>query len=462
MLLSTVILNWNRDYLLRRCVESYFATVGPAFELVIIDNGSTDGSRDYLQSLPSLDSLRLILLDDNRGGAAFNLAIPVTNGELIHLTENDQVFLPGWREYAEAAFDGFADLGQLALFADTPTDGEAWEAKPSHLRFAKGTIVYEAHGNVSTSSIVRAELFRNRGVRIENIEAGQYRFPNDLKLSQDIKDAGYWCGWSDRYYVRNVGHEVAEFAARGTYYAQNYASKPWLGVTGWHKRIEARNGIPRPIRLSQAVPRPHAIPERTLGLVDGRPARLWSMFDSTTAETEVLDFLYALTRLVKPAHVLETGTWLGLSACAIGRALRHNGFGHLITLEDDPAAHSAALENIESYHLADVIDVRLLSGMEFVPNCRYDMAVFDSNPETREAEFRRLSPDLSDGAFVAFHDTVLHSQVVGEGVKRLLDEGAISGLDFPTPRGLFVGRLRRPPVADEIAGPERKAVGSGA
>ena len=29
----------------------------------------------------------------------------------------------------------------------------------------------------------------------------------------DVKAAGFWCAWSERYYVRNVGHEVAEFEA---------------------------------------------------------------------------------------------------------------------------------------------------------------------------------------------------------------------------------------------------------
>lgn len=444
MVLSTILLNWNRDYLLRQTVESYLATAGPGFELFIVDNASTDGSRDYLQSLTSCESLRLILLDENRGGEALNLAIPLTRGDLVHLAENDQVFLQGWREYVEAAFERFPDLGQLSLFADTPTDSEAWAPKPSHLRFAKGTIVYEAHGNVGTSSVVRAELFRSGGLRIANIGEGQCKFPNDAQLSEDVKAAGYWCGWADRYYVRNVGHEVAEFALNRTYYAQNYASKPWVGVAGWHERIEHRNSTPRPIRLSQAVPRAHALPEKTQGWVNGRPARLWSMFDSLSAETEVLDFFFALTRLLKPAHVLETGTWLGLSACAIGRALRLNGYGDLTTLEIDPEAHRAAVENIKSYRLSDVIAPRLASSMDFVPACRYDMAVFGSDPAIREEEFRRLRPYLSDGAIVAFHGAAADQQIVDDGLRRLVDEGVIAGLAFPTPRGLFVGSMCDP------------------
>jgi hypothetical protein len=443
-MISTIILNWNRDYLLKECVESYLDTVGPQFELIIVDNASSDRSREYLGSLRSGESIRTILLDDNMGGKALNLAIPLATGNLIHISENDQIFLPSWREHAEAAFGCFDDLGQLSLFSDTPTDSEAWEPKPSHLRFSKGKILYEAHTNVGTSSIIRAHLFREVGVQVENIEHGKLKFPNDYKLSEDIKAAGFWCAWSDRYYVRNVGHEVTEFAKNSAYYRGNYASKPWVGVAGWQQRIEQQNEISRPIRFSLALPTRIVVPEKTPLPVNGKPARLWSMFDGFTAESEVLDFLLTLTRLIKPSEVLETGTWLGLMSCAIGRGLVNNGFGHLTTLEINPEAHRAALENMASDDLTNVIDARLISSMEFIPDCQYDMAIFDSELALREAEFRRFRPYLNEGAIVVFHDTAPHHRVVADGLRTLIGEGAIVGIDLPTPRGIFIGKILAP------------------
>jgi len=61
-----------------------------------------------------------------------------------------------------AAFETFADLGQLSL----PTDDEAWEQKPAQARLSKGKMLYEARGNVSASSVLRASLFRERGLRV--------------------------------------------------------------------------------------------------------------------------------------------------------------------------------------------------------------------------------------------------------------------------------------------------------
>ena len=441
-MLSTIILNWNRVALLRRCVASYLATVGGDYELAIVDNASTDGSADYLRELEAARSARVISLPENIGGEALNIAAEMARGEFVHFSENDQVFLPGWREHVEEAFAAFSDLGQLSLFSDTPTDDEAWEPKPSRLRFSRGKIVYEAPNNIGTSSILRGAILSEHGVRVANVERIRLKLPDDGKLSRDVRAAGYWCAFSDRYYVRNVGHEPEEFDRDPAYYEENYANKPLTGIAGWRARIERQAARPKPPRRrSLAFPDRAPVPERTPQAVNGAPARLWSMYDARTAESEVLDLILALTRLVKPAHVIETGTWLGLLSCAIAQGLVANGFGDLTTLESDPEIHRAACAAIERSGLGGVVDARLSSSLEFTPDRVYDMAVFDSEGPSRLDEFRRLKPWLKPGATVIFHGTAPHCQGVIGAIITLLKEGAIHGVNFATPRGVFVGRV---------------------
>ena len=190
-MISTIILNWNRADLLRKTVESYLETIKGEFELFIVDNASTDASHDYLRELDSQGQATVLFLESNVGGDAFNRALPLTRGDLVHFSANDLVFLPGWSEHAVAAFETFSDLGQLSLFADVPTDDEAWEQKPADARLSKGKMLYEARGNVSASSVLRALLFRERRLRVETLENGPLRFPADGKLSMDVKAAGF-------------------------------------------------------------------------------------------------------------------------------------------------------------------------------------------------------------------------------------------------------------------------------
>ncbi len=61
----------------------------------------------------------------------------------------------------------------------------------------------------------------------------------------------------------------------------------------------------------------------------------WSMYDSMTAEVEVLEFLRTLVTTAKPNLVVETGTFMGVSTLWIAEALRLNGFGRIVSCEYD-------------------------------------------------------------------------------------------------------------------------------
>ena len=441
-LLSSIILNWNRARLLRRTVESYLTTTrGAQIELFIVDNASTDGSGDYLAELGSSHpDIKITRLSKNIGGEAYNLAIAEAKGELVHLSENDQEFLPGWLTHVWQAFDAFPDLGQLSLHHDVPTDEEAWEAKPSKLKFASEKILYEAQANVGTSSVLRGRIFRDHGVRVKTLAHGPVKFPADGELSAAVRKAGYWSAWSDRYYVRNLGHMMEEFESNPGYYRNGYSSKPWLGEAGWRARMDAQRRLPKPVRQSLVLPDVHAVPEKTEPPVGDKAARIWSMFDGWTAEVEVLDFLHALVRLVKPSVALETGAWLGWSACAMAKAMQANGFGKLVSLDINADALALAKKHARAHAVDGVIDFRLEDSLTHTPQAQIELALLDSETPLREAEFRRFHPWFAPGATIVFHDTAPHHRVVGEGVRRLVGEGLLQGVELPTPRGLFVGR----------------------
>ncbi|MBV8174816.1 MAG: glycosyltransferase, partial [Verrucomicrobia bacterium] len=450
MRIASIVLNWNRAALLRQTLQSYLATVAGPFELIVVDNASSDGSREVIDGFRSeFKHLKVLLLNQNFGGEAINLALERVNGDLIHITENDQVFLDGWSEHVRGSFDAFTSLGQLSLHGVVPTDDEAWELKPAHLRFSKGKIVYEAHGNIGTSSLIPARVFRASGVRLHNITcngSGSFKLPDDARLSADIKNLNLWCAWSDRYYVRNIGHEVNEFGRDPDYYRQNYQSKPWMGIDGFQRRLDAARSRPRASRRSIVFPADALQPEKTPEKIAGKSSQLWSMFDGYAAEAEVIDFLYALVRMVKPECALETGTWLGRSAIAIGSALRDNGFGYLISLETDPEVARCAIAEIGTANLNDWVKVVKEKSLNFQPEKEFKFALFDSAVDIRAKEFRHFYEKLAAGATVVFHDTGAQHRGLTDAIRELIAHGQLSGSFFPTPRGVFVGTVQRPPL----------------
>src|SRR5688572_22213393 len=92
MIVSVIIANWNTKDLIKQCVESIFNSLPPdfKFEIIVIDNGSTDGSREYLLSLG--DKILLILNDTNEGYAkACNKGMKVAKGKYILLLGSDTI-----------------------------------------------------------------------------------------------------------------------------------------------------------------------------------------------------------------------------------------------------------------------------------------------------------------------------------------------------------------------------------
>ena len=86
-LVSIIIVNWNGGNVFKKCLQSLADLNYPNWKLIIVDNGSTDGSNSY--KVKDL-KYELIQNDSNVGFApANNQALSFTNGEFVLLLNND-------------------------------------------------------------------------------------------------------------------------------------------------------------------------------------------------------------------------------------------------------------------------------------------------------------------------------------------------------------------------------------
>jgi predicted O-methyltransferase YrrM len=169
---------------------------------------------------------------------------------------------------------------------------------------------------------------------------------------------------------------------------------------------------------------------------------LWKMRDTQSTEVEVLDFLTQLVITIKPKLIVETGTFLGYGTLALAAGLKANGFGKLITVEFDPDIRARALERIEASGLAPFIESRLESSLDTVIPGTIDLLFSDSHLANREAEIRRLLPQLDPRGVLVIHDASSHFKIVREAALRLESEGLISAVLLSTPRGVVVAQRR--------------------
>jgi predicted O-methyltransferase YrrM len=169
---------------------------------------------------------------------------------------------------------------------------------------------------------------------------------------------------------------------------------------------------------------------------------LWRMLDSQTTEVEVIDLLKSLVKAVKPNVIVETGTFLGFSTIKMAEGLRENGFGKIVTIEYDPAIFAKAKERIDASGLGNWIEYRNESSLETRIDGTIDMLFSDSHLAGREQEIRRLLPQVNPRGLVLIHDASSHFRVVREAALRLEQEGLISIVLLPTPRGLVIAQKR--------------------
>lgn len=208
MTLSIVIANWNTKQLIKECVESIFKTASPelSFEIIITDNGSTDGSAEYLKSLGS--QITLIQNSENKGYAkACNQGMKISNGKYVLLLGSDTIMKSGAMEKCIEFLDNSPEAGAVSCKLLNP-DGTTQNSLKRFPKFFNSFYTYLSLDNLNTEYdmaefkydkttqvqqpattflMIRKELLEKIGYFDE-----AYRILyNDVDLCHRIWDSGY-------------------------------------------------------------------------------------------------------------------------------------------------------------------------------------------------------------------------------------------------------------------------------
>lgn len=112
-LVSVVVVNFNRVNLLRKCLLSLRMQDMAGAEVIVVENGSNDGSAEMVET--EFPEVKLVLCAQNLGFCGGNNAgFAVASGEFVALLNNDGIAEPGWLTGLVAEMAGDAGVGMVA------------------------------------------------------------------------------------------------------------------------------------------------------------------------------------------------------------------------------------------------------------------------------------------------------------------------------------------------------------
>jgi GT2 family glycosyltransferase len=256
-LASVVIVNWNRRELLERALDSLQTQTEQDFEVIVVDNGSTDGSGRMLDLRASAGysrPLRVIANSENRGFcAANNQGIAVARGEYIALLNNDAEAGPEWLSAMCQALETRPDYGMAAckiLDWDDPRRID----KAGHLIFWDGQNRGRGTGEMDEGQYDQVEdalwpdgcaaLYRRSMLaEIGGFDEDFFAYADDAELGLRARIAGWKCIYVPDAVVRHRrGSTLGRFSSRRMELIErNRLLLVWKHFPWW---LVCLNGVP--------------------------------------------------------------------------------------------------------------------------------------------------------------------------------------------------------------------------
>ena len=186
---SIIVLNYNGKHFLDVCLSSVLEQQYPDFEVILVDNGSVDGSVDFVKE--KYPSVRLLALESNQGFAGGNnRGVEMAKHDLIVLLNNDTRVEPGWLQALVATVrpEDLAAASALIL-----TDGI-----PRRYYEKNGSVNFLGH-NIMRIFDVREDIFFAGGASLiykKNLlglpfDDDYFAYAEDVHLSLRARFQGY-------------------------------------------------------------------------------------------------------------------------------------------------------------------------------------------------------------------------------------------------------------------------------
>lgn len=214
---SIVIPVFNQIEYTKKCIDSLLRDPDrPNYELIVVDNGSSDGTREYLENLQkSLDRTRdkmsPIFNAENRGVApAWNQGAQAATTDYIAILNNDLLLSTGWFRSLLWALD-YHHIHLVSPFAATGPLNYDLDARA--LRFGEKNLAKLWNDYDFCAFLLKRAIYEDVGPFDENFLVGGYE---DTDYCYRMKALGLKYGVSGAAFIHHFGSStLGEFKKRG-------------------------------------------------------------------------------------------------------------------------------------------------------------------------------------------------------------------------------------------------------
>jgi len=200
-MISVIILTYNRINQLIRCLDKLYGQRYDTFEVIVVDNGSTDKTIEILKT-KSYPRLKIF---ENKEKANFsqarNIGIGLASGDIIAFTDDDCVPADNWLIQIDKDLREYEAVGGIVLPYKQLNYPQWWHPEmgwmvgfsvPGHYDERAGRICYPQSANLSIrKSVLEKERFQDIGINFRNGESVYYSGREDVELWRRLRIKGY-------------------------------------------------------------------------------------------------------------------------------------------------------------------------------------------------------------------------------------------------------------------------------
>ncbi|MFH1150980.1 MAG: glycosyltransferase [Actinomycetota bacterium] len=243
---SVIVLTWNGLEVTRRCLDTLLGkTTHPELEVLVVDNGSTDGTVEYLRGL---GGIRLIENGENLGFVrGNNVGLAATDRDVVLLNNDTEITQPDWLERIQDTAYSAPDVGVVGcrlvnaagnlvhVGTYMPMPSFWGQEYPGNERdIAQYSRDRDVEGVIFACAYIKREVMEKVGL----LDEDYFSYYEDSDYCLKARKAGYrtmCCGSATVLHLENASTDVNRMDFSGT-----FRKSREVFLSKWKETCEAR------------------------------------------------------------------------------------------------------------------------------------------------------------------------------------------------------------------------------